>query len=130
LEYEFLSWSDIESAIDYLTAFIADLDFHMYVTIARGGLVPTCLLAERVNKPIYVVNKEDSHIPRSVQKKKVVVVDDVLDTGETLCQLCKKLENVVAVITLYRKASTPYDVPNHIYFEDVPKDVWLVFPWE
>ena len=75
---------------------IEGMEFDWYVAISRGGLVPACLLSQitghraidtvsvhsyegdQAGEPVYV-HKEYLNL----QGKKILVIDDLVDTGDT-----------------------------------------------
>lgn len=86
------------------------------VGIPNGGCTPAALVAGhlRVKVRDWRDDKLDPH---------VLVVDDLVATGKTL-----KMAMALGVLVdaLFRKPLAPADLAPHA----VPKDGWLVFPWE
>ncbi|MDQ1281507.1 MAG: uncharacterized protein QG670_2772, partial [Thermoproteota archaeon] len=65
----------------------------------------------------------------SIEKKKVLVVDDVSDTGKTLRLVCEEMKKEaveVKVVTLYCKPWSEYK-PD---FCIKTTNAWIIFPWE
>ena len=64
---------------------------------------------------------------RIKSEKKLVVIDDLVDSGET-AKIVKAMMPNSKFVTLYAKTSGKKQADLHLYdFSD--KD-WLVFPWE
>ena len=67
------------------------------------------------------------------KNEKILIVDDVADSGNTLSVLSKKLRSFCTVddieyLTLcYKPKST---IIPHWYIHEVPNDVWIEFCWE
>lgn len=93
--------------------------FDKVVGIVRGG----CIIA--------VYTSHQLGIPYSLREcilpnDKVLIVDDVSDTGVTLSPF-KKDKNVT-IATLHMKEGTSV-VPD-FYVKKIPKDVWIKYPYE
>lgn len=120
-------------------------DFDCIVGISRGGLIPTRLLSDflsikdiRVIRSIYYTGTGetlerpivDLSTVGDIKGLKVLIVDDVADTGDTLMEVKKKiLEKGAAeasIATLYVK---PWRRINVDYYA-AETEKWIVFPWE
>lgn len=124
--------------------------FDWYVAIARGGLVPTCYLAQLTgmhNVDTISVKgydgqgeREDSgarlYAPKDYSHlagKSILVVDDLIETGNTmrlvkevLSTYCRGCRIKTAVLYLKTGSMVAPD-----YFIDTrPRDQWIIFPWE
>lgn len=71
-----------------------------------------------------------------VKGKSILLVDDLWDTGRTICELASKLTKMgardVVVATLYFKPTKNQyapAIPNH-FVSELAADVWVVFPHE
>ena len=115
------------------------------VGIARGGLVPSRILADFLETRDFAIITMEYYtgIERKTQEpilkqclhaqltgKKVLLVDDVSDCGRSL-QLAKKhLEQQnakeIRVATIYSKPGT---ITKPDYYEK-ETSLWIVFPWE
>lgn len=95
-----------------------------YVTgVPRGGLIPAVMLSHYMNKKFKSYN-EVIEMTNNVRQK-VLVVDDISDSGETLY----KAETFgFQTATLTVRHSTIF-IPD-FYGERIEDDRWLVFPWE
>lgn len=95
-----------------------------YVTgVPRGGLVPAVMLSHYMNKKFKSYN-EVIEMTNNIRQK-VLVVDDISDSGETLY----KAETFgFQTATLTVRHSTIF-IPD-FYGERIEDDRWLVFPWE
>lgn len=95
-----------------------------YVTgVPRGGLIPAVMLSHYMNKKFKSYN-EVIEMTNNIRQK-VLVVDDISDSGETLY----KAETFgFQTATLTVRHSTIF-IPD-FYGERIEDDRWLVFPWE
>ncbi|AWR98813.1 phosphoribosyltransferase [Metallosphaera hakonensis] len=141
------TWEDIEEQIFKIAKRMADDSFYpdAIVAILTGGVIPAKLFADILNmkniKYIDIkfyrdVNQTESKpvikavYVNDLENKKVLVVDDVSDTGETL----EAVSNVISMFspktirtaTLYVK---PWSRKIPDYFgEEIGK--WIIFPWD
>jgi len=147
LQYLFVSWERLEELLARLASSIKKRGFKpdIIVGVSRGGLVPTRLISDFLNiKDVVVLGVafyEDlgktsnepriTHpLSRDIRGKKVLLLDDVSDTGGSL-ELAK--EHVLSfkpadllVCTLHRKPWSTFR-PD-IYVEET--DRWIIYPWE
>jgi hypoxanthine phosphoribosyltransferase len=144
LETLTLSWEDIERALGGLAAKIKrEFDPDVVVGVARGGLIPAVclshLLGGKLMRIIHAKYYEDVGVRGKEPeiwsdvgelKGKVLVVDDVADTGDTLGAVVphikRKTEGEVRVATIARKPRSKL-TPD---FCEIETDEWVVFPWE
>jgi hypoxanthine phosphoribosyltransferase len=93
-----ISWDDMHGLCKGLARAISAYDPHMVLGVARGGLYPGTLIAHMLQKefyPIRLSRRVDDvvvhahpqwHVPppESVAGKRVLVVDEIVSTGETV----------------------------------------------
>ncbi len=115
------------------------------IGISRGGLIPTRLLSDflsikdvRIIRSIYYTGTGetlerpivDLSTIGDIQNLKVLIVDDVADTGDTLIEVKKEIMNRGAseayIATLYVKPWRKI----HVDYYAAETDKWIVFPWE
>jgi len=141
-----LSWNSIHDAIDSLTYQIKPLRPILLVAISRGGLIPATLLSHKLNCPVEVISASAYEGTRRTLQKPIIidgwlpgyndprtiVIDDILDSGDTYAALLNKAGGVTSKFkfaTLITK--TPKRFTNHnLNYAQVPKEVWVKFPWE
>ena len=114
-----LEWSDIEDLVDILAEGIADnLEGINYIHgLSRGGLIPAVMLSHKLNIPY-------TNHPTTVHGKKVLIVDDIADSGETL----DKWKNYQTAV-LHYKPHTSKTTPTIWAVQHETGD-WIVYPWE
>ena len=146
-EREVLDWSTYGAAVRELSQIVADHGFRpeMILSIARGGLFVAGSMGYALSiKNIYVMNVEyytgvDERLPVPVmlppyvdfvdmEEAKVLIVDDVADTGHTLKMVhdfCLERVGEVRSAVLYEKSHSL------VKCEYVWKktDQWINFPW-
>jgi hypoxanthine phosphoribosyltransferase len=144
---EVLDWSTYGTAVRELAQVVADDGFRpeMVLSIARGGLFVAGSLGYALSvKNIYVMNVEyytgvDERLPVPVmlppyvdfvdmEDAKVLIVDDVADTGHTLRMVhdfCLERVDEVRSAVLYEKS---HSLVNCEYVWK-RTDQWINFPW-
>lgn len=124
-------------------------DYDNILVITRGGMVPACLISERTNirnilcaavvfydgeeralpAPMFVQFPEDE----LVKGRRILVVDDVWDTGSTIVAVRDRLRRGGAradcCVLHYKPAHSkfPGDAPD---FYAEATDGWIVYPWD
>ncbi|RLI46403.1 phosphoribosyltransferase [Candidatus Bathyarchaeota archaeon] len=147
LEFEIPSWEQIYEALLNLAKKIQESDFKpdVIVGVSRGGWPPARIISDLLENPelanvraeFYLgvaKTKSDPVITQpvstSVAGKKVLIVDEVADTGKSLRLVKSHLEEQgateVKIMTIYYK---PWSivVPDW-YAKETSR--WIVFPWE
>lgn len=121
---KFYDWKWVDKQIDKIAQNLERTQLPQLITgIPRGGLIPAVLMSHRYNIP-FVDLQAAIKLPEHTRKK-VLVVDDIADSGVTL----EKIEKYnFMTATLARRYSCTF---NPLYVgEDIKNDDWLVFPWE
>jgi len=120
-----------------------DQPFDAILGIARGGLSMAQMLGEYYNlRKVYAINtigyddteKKDSievfNIPDLKSAKQVLILDDIVDSGDTLVEVLKVLNEKYPTVT-FLTASLFYKKTAKIaptWYVKVPKD-WIEFFW-
>jgi len=146
-----IHWHDIYFAIRSITDQLQKTNFipDVIVGVGRGGLIPATLLAYKLDvKKIYnfAVQSYSDEMRQTIRViqttgydifdakgKKVLIVDDLSDSGHTLRYIKEKLahdlpEDEIRSATLFTKDKTTF-IPD-FYLREYHHDTWLVFPWE
>jgi len=126
---------------------ILDDEFNsdVIVGVSRGGWIPARVLSDLLENPkianvkaeFYLGVAETKREPVitqsvsvNVKGKKVLVVDDVSDTGKSLhlvkTHLLEQGAKSLKIATLYYK---PWSITKPDYYEKTTRD-WIIFPWE
>lgn len=136
-----LFMQDIEKLITQLQS----EHFDAILAVARGGLIPGSMLANRLKIPLIYSIQIKSYCDQAqteisicsephwadLQNKRILVVDDLIDEGKTIDCLIKLLKS--HQITQYRiavlidKQKTSLVTPD--YYSRVVKS-WIAFFWE
>ena len=117
----------------------------LIIAISRGGLVPARIVADfMLQRELICLRAEHwgvgEKLPERVKitgstpeltSKKILVVDDVADSGDTLQEITKHLKErgaslVKAAVLHYKKTSTCK--PDY-WVEEMDEWLWIVYPW-
>jgi len=147
IDYEVPTWNQIYEMLLYQAQKIKTQNYKpdLIVAIARGGVVPARILSDLLETPnlsfmqieFYTSTNQTLQEPilkqtltTNVTGKKILLIDDISDTGKSL-QLAKNhLQHQGAIeirtATLYGK---PQSVTTPDFYEKQTTD-WVVFPWD
>lgn len=147
IEFEVPSWDEIYEMLLNLAGKIQRDGFHpdVIIGICRGGWPPARVMSDLLGNPnlanitveFYVDVAETKSRPVLTQPvsvpvdgKKVLLLDDVADTGKTLKlvkeYLLSRGAEQVKIATIYYK---PWSIVKPDYYERETRQ-WIVFPWE
>lgn len=144
---EVLTWDEFGSASRELAQQVIDSGFEpdVLLSITRGGLLPAGAVSYAMdNKNIHIMNVEfytgvDERLPEPVflpplpatnylEGQKVLIIDDVADTGETLRavqEFCDQYASESKVAVLYKKPRSVIEC-DYVWKHT---DQWIAFPW-
>ncbi len=144
---EILTWNDFAVMSRELAQEIADSGFNpeVLIGVARGGMIPAgaltyslgVKLTDAINVEFYTDVEATLPDPvllapmldiDSIRGKRVLVVDDVVDSGRTLAlvlELLTKFGAEVRSAVIYEKPTT--SVKPDFVWKSTSK--WIVFPW-
>jgi len=145
-----VTWNEIEKWVNMIVKKMKEDDFspEIVIGLARGGLIPARLISDYLQvKDLYAVKTEHwgitaspdgsaritQKLPISVENKKVLVVDDITDTGQSLSLAVDHINSYkpkeLRSATLLHITHSKY-VP-HYFAEIVPEEkwTWFIFPW-
>ena len=129
-------------------------EYDVIVGIGRGGLVPAIIFSHQLGVPLVPVlwqtrdvtdKREDltaqavlfGAVARMEDGQRILVVDDIADTGVTLSQVADFLDKTqyglnknieIDTATVYAKPQSKFK-PTYVA-EELDDNEWVVFPWE
>ncbi len=140
-----MSWDATIEYCERLARMVGDFRPDIIVGLSRGGLVPTRIMSDMLGVQevgilgisFYKALGRPSDFPRITQEltmdlsgKRVLIVDDVADTGRSLAvakdYLQRKGAGDVRIATIHYK-------PNSMFKPDyfvASTSSWIVYPWE
>jgi uncharacterized protein len=143
-----LTWNQIED----LAIRLADrlpTGYDVMLVITRGGMVPACIVSERLNvrnilvaavmfytnvertldKPIFLQFPSDPLL----NNKRVLIVDDVWDSGRTIMAVRERVRQAggypETAVLHYKPQRTAFPDIRPDFFVD-ETDAWIVYPWD
>jgi uncharacterized protein len=137
------SWNDFDSDIKSLALEVA-LNFKpdLIVGLMRGGMIPAIRLSHLLDVRVepYTL-EEDGEIGGLMGlvggADKVLVVDEIVDSGKTLASVNHKLKSIGLSDNSYKSASLILDMSSMVYSSYFCRRVnrreeeyWINFPWE
>ena len=145
VQYEIPTWNQIYDMLLSQSEKIRVYKPDLIVGIARGGSIPARILTDLLETPLLATievefylgiaqTKAEPTLKQSltipVSCKKILLVDDIADTGKTL-QLAKShLQNLgpseIKIATLYLK---PQSITKPDFYEKQTSN-WVIFPWD
>jgi xanthine phosphoribosyltransferase len=135
-----VSWDEFRRDSQALAWRLTAGSWKTIVAVARGGLVPTAIVARELGirnvDVISLASYDDETERQGVLKilksingagEGVLVVDDLVDTGAT-ARVIRQMLPQAHIATVYAK---PEGKPfADTFVTEVSQDTWIVFPWE
>lgn len=121
----YYNWKDIRDVIEQLSLKVksAENDI-LYVTgVPRGGLIPAVMISHNLELK-YISYENAVNLPES-SRSRVLLVDDICDSGETFKGIQDYNFITSTLFTRYTSVCRP-DYSG----KEINTDAWLVFPWE
>lgn len=142
---KYFHWDILERARIELSGMKLRID--AVVGIGNGGL-PVAVLAKHIfDKPLYLIKAvsytsehkrkalkfKNLNVPKSIRGKRVLLVDDIWDTGTTMTRITKMLEDEMGAMVypyVLVAKQMPHIQHGVMFMELCKHDEWCVFPWE
>ena len=147
----YYNYDDITKLIEKNISKITDYNPEIVIAIGGGGLIPSRIIRNYINKPIYVVTvslyndtlkKEEVNVLQwitlNLKDKKVLIIDEIDDTRQTLgfCVDRLKTQNNAKNIGIFvlqnkiKSKSCEFDDDIHYMSCENIDDRWVVYPWD
>lgn len=138
----FVSWEELHRATRELARRQLPAEqWRGVIAVSRGGLVPGAIMARELNLRVvdsvcvssyeFQSQKDEPTMLKDVtcteDGEGFLVVDDLVDTGNTLKFLRERLPKAKFVTVYAKPAGLPF-VDEHI--ADIEQDTWIHFPWD
>lgn len=143
--FRYIDWTAYGDLVSDLTRMIRSggQSFDLIIGIARGGIPVAMVIADQLGVGIDIINVKSytgiaarkkpriiSTLTEDVKGKEVLVVDDLIDEGDTMTTVIAYLRRGkpkhLTTAVLFKKPWSRYE-PD--YSLEV-LDEWVVFPWE
>lgn len=146
LTFETVEWDHVYSLLLEIADRIKESEFKadVIVGISRGGLLPARILSDlldnthlaNIKVEFYVDIDQTKEVPVitqpvsvSVKDKRVLIVDDITDSGQSFRLVWETLAQEAAEV----KTVTIYHKPWSCFTPDIyarETEAWVIFPWE
>jgi len=148
IKFMVISWKEALSLCKKLAMLVINDNYYpdVIVTIARGGFIPARIVADFLDiREMYSITlkswgtAERHGPPKVVQSlgvglkgKRILIVDEVVDTGESMDVAFKHVEEIgkpkeIRTAVLHYKTRSKH-IPNY-YVIKVEEWKWIVYPW-
>jgi hypoxanthine phosphoribosyltransferase len=134
------TFKEFKDSIDILYQQIKNsgIQYDRVVGLSRGGLIPAVALSHKLGVPLIPVNWSTTEKKGSIQimdlvdnvRNKILVVDDILDSGETMKSFLDYHGKMDVGVIYYNTEQSV--VPNY-YVRSIKRSVfpdWIDFWWE
>ena len=121
----YISYKQYEEMVDKISVWVKHVSNELdnigaVYGLPRGGLPIAVELSHRLDLPL-LMNYYDRKV---VTDKKILVVDDIADTGNTLKDFGNK-HNIICTLHYHQQSIVKPD-----YYVEEKGDRWIVYPWE
>lgn len=139
------NWQDFDSLVSKLLhTQLSEQNFNRIIAIARGGVFLGQVLGYRLRLPVTFITcqsydeqqKTDKILleTREVTDTKILIVDDIIDSADTMKEAHIAYPNITGVCTLHSKIKDNRLrelFPGPLYIgEYIDKEIWASYPWE
>ncbi len=148
MDKQHLTWTQVEDLAIRLADRLPST-YDVMLVITRGGMVPACIVSERLNlrnilvaavmfytgqektldRPIFLQFPADPLL----NGKRVLIVDDVWDSGRTIMAVKERVLDAGGVpetaVLHYKPAKSRFTYARPDYAVD-ETDAWIVYPWD
>lgn len=143
-----VSWEEIERWAEIIVDKIGDFKFDCVISVIRGGLVPSRIVADYLSiKDIFTLKTEHWGITatpdgkaavtypivKDLDGRSVLVVDDITDTGQSLrlaLEATKQKNPTIVRSATFLHIKKSEIVPDY-FAEEITEEnwKWFIFPW-
>ncbi len=140
-----LDWETYLQLISQLISQLEPEKFTCLIGIGRGGLIPATIISHRLNIPmgcIFVESYDDKNnkikpvvsslSSNHLNLEKVIIVDDICDSGETLVIIKnffkKEYKQNIQTSTIF--LSKRSQIQPDYYIQELDDNIWVNFPYE
>ncbi len=155
MKKEYYNWENVEDMISDIVQQIAvdgdNFKPDYVVGLTRGGLIPATMLSHYFEVPMHTLEiklRDHAVTPESnkwmaqdaVDGKKILIVDDINDTGDTLAWIKQDWEKTgdvnwpanIRFATLVENEPSKFGDVDYVskFINKNENPQWIVFPWE
>ncbi len=144
-----LDWNEISWLVQSILRKLPGEPYDIVLVITRGGMVPACLISERLHLRNIMVAAVQFHTrfgasleepvfwqfpdKELLRDKAVLIVDDVWDSGGTAVAVRDRVRlnaNRAHIAVLhYKPGSSEFPDQRPDFFGEMTED-WIIYPWD
>ena len=140
------SYNDIHNIVKKIADKVIEFKPDVIIAISGGGLIPARMIRTHIKKPIFTVgftlyNKEDKMmeiLKDYLDKKTVLIIDEVDDTRTTLYHCVKEIKkcvtpkNIIVSVIHNKIKLKKYLLTGDIIYIPGKEigDQWILYPWD
>ncbi|MDV3278530.1 MAG: hypothetical protein LYZ69_08735 [Nitrososphaerales archaeon] len=144
-EFRYINWTEYGNLADALAEKVRSHGEHydLIIGIARGGIPVAMVVSDHLDVKLDIINVKSyegiaernpprilSTLTEAIKGKDVLLVDDLVDQGDTMHTVTEFLmtegPRILKTAVLFKK---PWSKTEPDYFLEVVEK-WIVFPWE
>ena len=129
---KFISYADFGELMGQLVVKIKKEEFTHIYGPARGAWPIVTHLSNYFEETKLIEQLDESAIAKDdIATAKILVVDDVCDSGETLKNISDQMQKLsYSFLTAVLHTKPRRKIDPDIYLEEVSNNTWLNYPWE
>ncbi|MEZ4521004.1 MAG: phosphoribosyltransferase family protein [Thermomicrobiales bacterium] len=144
-----IDWSEVDWLVQSIVRRVPIEPYDIVLVITRGGMVPACLISERLHLRNIMVaavqfhNREGENLDAPVfwqfpddeilQGKSVMIVDDVWDSGRTAVSVRNRVRESASradlVVLHYKPTVSEFPDESPDIYGEITQD-WIIYPWD
>lgn len=144
-----IDWSEVDWLVQSIVRRVPIEPYDIVLVITRGGMVPACLISERLHLRNIMVAAIQFHthdgesldtpvfwqFPNDelLRDKTVMIVDDVWDSGRTAVAVRDRVresaDHADLVVLHYKPESSEFPDQAPDIYGEITRD-WIIYPWD
>jgi hypoxanthine phosphoribosyltransferase len=144
-----LDWNEVGWLVQSILQKLPDEPYDIVLVITRGGMVPACLISERLHLRNIMVAAVQFHTRdgmslvepvfwqfpdgQLLKDKAVLIVDDVWDSGGTAVAVRDRVKQNARVAHIavlhFKPQSSEFPDERPDFYGEMTED-WIIYPWD
>ena len=144
-----IDWSEVDWLVRSIVRRVPIDPYDIVLVITRGGMVPACLISERLHLRHIMVAAVQFHTrdggsldapvfwqfpdDELLRGRSVMIVDDVWDSGRTAVAVRDRVRSVARradlVVLHYKPESSQFSDQSPDIYGEITRD-WIIYPWD
>ena len=145
----YYTWDNYSEDLKKLKEQLLPGSYDFVIGVARGGLIPAVELSHYLETPMISLfwqtrdgiapTELPADIEDRIRNKRILIVDDICDSGETLHQIYKTLvASLTYLVTSVDSLCLHYNSGQTVFQPDIwartinkeTDPIWICYPWE